>query len=944
VKSCFQQKLSSPCNSYSYTFHFLLLISQDFVASDATGNHKCRCSISPFHTYSPAFDFRPFTLSPGEEQPSFDATSDTGEVNEILPTLSNSSKKKVDECSSLSMSKRSIGSVSWGGSTKGAGNLKCVMEIEQKANNTSSISANNDSTISMGSDFSEIVAQAQEGPIVAAQLTLNSERIPASTATKASEASATSSLNYSASQASKNSLENAAARLTEVQKQPTPSIVQIEEENIVPAPSPPKSSAAVKPVHASAGAAAADLNRSSESSDSQHPNLAVPKKTAKKIQPLKPPPVRPPKAPRSRTQTSTAIPTTRRTEILKQHEQRLLQGGDFLNESGSATVVSSDDTDLAMKLLDRLEAANKDEELMEQHHSEDPPIALAVTSFTSSARIDPRAANSASSNSSSSAAIPQSCHSSSSATRSSGPYAACNTESDKSKSGSSSMQPAQAAPPPSASSLFSNLEGQAEYKETEYDEAAEVLTDQESEHENDQRTPKINYLYSQDKEFENSILSPSASEYSQNTKLMNNTHGSSRASFAAQARYRSDAINDFLEQGPCPKDCTRPEPPVTTAQTHDIVGPLVQAIPHARGHFVDAEADKAGADADDYDPTTEASTGPQIVSDEFLNMMTAGCTGIGGRQAISEKLVALEAGWSGFTSSVNEQMQQLEESWRTWNLDSLLKFSSPVKRAPHDNEGASHGYDIVSSNSATAMNTSTALGSTSVMTTPPSTAATSKWRQQTNAPAAAADASAVFAVECESDVLNAATALEEQCEQERQDRQISSENCGGVGEFKEKTPSEEDEVVKAVAWELGRSRSRGSRVSKDKDETNKFCMYPGASSGAGAGTEKKIAIEHEIPLSLQKTLADISMIEDPGNSHNNTSTESSPRKRRLETSREDSEGGKVVLDAAEWDPVEPSDADSVDVDLSTESKGKGSFFKHKTGTVLRSPTSVLVEI
>jgi hypothetical protein len=93
--------------------------------------------------------------------------------------------------------------------------------------------------------------------------------------------------------------------------------------------------------------------------------------------------------------------------------------------------------------------------------------------------------------------------------------------------------------------------------------------------------------------------------------------------------------------------------------------------------------------------------------------------------------------------------------------------------------------------------------------------------------------------------------------------------------------------------------------------------FPSAANNKSV--ELKIMIgstEQDVPVSLRNSLAEISMIaESRTNASHNSSSSPSSRSRRpksyLDSSREDSEGGQVMQDAVDWDPVNSTDDESV---------------------------------
>ena len=333
-----------------------------------------------------------------------------------------------------------------------------------------------------------------------------------------------------------------------------------------------------------------------------------------------------------------------------------------------------------------------------------------------------------------------------------------------------------------------------------------------------------------------------------------------------------------------------------------------------------------------------------IVSDEFLSMMTSGCTGVpnpAAKEAMREKLVALEAGWSGFRSQFNEKIQSPEESWQGWNLNSLLNFNSPSKAegqvATETKDECKEATDPLPAVTPTTMGSTT-----TVLTTPPTRStvkANNHIHPQMTPKAMFPEDPALPEVE----LIQAEDSI--------------------VGLIKSPVSMDaEEEVVLGVVRELERARRQTPRKDKTVDASHELI--------------EKIVIgstEHDVPLSLKNTLADISMIADGNNNSGNGNTSASscssrPSKQILDYSREDSEGGKVILDAAEWDPVDSSEAGEevgeevfapVEVvselptttepqpgqQLPNKSSGFG-FFKRKSRGKKKSqsPKSVLMEI
>lgn len=631
-----------------------------------------------------------------------------------------------------------------------------------------------------------------------------------------------------------------------------------------------------------------------------------------KLVPLKPPPSLPPKPPRSKSSSlnnsrdsqQSSLSPQEEARILKQYEERLLQGGDFLNESGS-TATSGTSGDLAMKLLSRLEAANADPQFLSDHHDQDPPLVMTA-SFGSAAGMHAaappvarRRSNDIGGGDSGIVNQQQRRPSNSSSSNASNPYAGFMAGGDASKDRSHGR---------SAGSTYqkktSTLHDGGSKNNIHEDEDSKMSG------------PKINYLYSQDNEFENSILSP-ASVYSNSragSTVGDSQHNHSKKRNEQQHRaqkhehhprspknlYRSDAINAFLERA----DCMAPESQTTGSPARVRRNASPGTTPSlAAGEYDDDE---------DSSPVEEPR---KIVSDEFLNIVTSGCTGVPNpatKEAIAEKLVALEAGWSGFRTQVSGKMHDLEESWQNWNLNSLLKFPSPKGKG---NTGADPDEEGARENAMTTV-TVAAMGSTTVLTTPPSMSAAKKQHM-------------ARARKTRGGGITPMNMFPEE-EEDLAAQAVEMTLNGMTSVPKEHLNTSQDQVTMGVLKEL-----RSARYGKDGvvAEAEKIAM----------GSE-----EHDVPLSLKNTLADISLIEDSegeaaghGTNHNKNQHHAPC----LDASREDSEGGKIILDATEWDPVEASDTD-IHVDLSTDPIKQGGFFyKHKgKGKVLRSPTSVLVEI
>ena len=611
------------------------------------------------------------------------------------------------------------------------------------------------------------------------------------------------------------------------------------------------------------------------SSNIQPATYTSPSKSAPKtIVALKPPPSLPPKVPRyskcdlstSRDSQSSQTPLSPQEEarILKQYEERLLQGGNFLNESNS-TAASGTSDNLAMKLLSRLEQASTDPEFLSNHHGKDPPLASS-TSFGSLSRPPckvgvPSVAVAVSAR----PAAPQKQQqrpNTSSFLNAADAYAAfMDTGAESTKDRSSSFFK-QSRPLPG------------------YNENTTGDTSKSS-------GSKLNYLYSQDNEFENSILSPPSVCSNSAVGTMDCSHFASKSNSKARPQprsskklYRSDAINAFLERA----DCTGSDP-----QTIDS--------PHRSNRDRNSGSPLlTEQDVEDTDDSPVEDQPRKMTPNEFLNLVASGCSGVPNKEAITEKLVAFEAGWSEMKTQVNEKIQGLEESWQNWNLNSLLQFPSSHKAEEGD----------LSKTEFEAARTSKTMGCTTVLTTPPSMT----------------------------------TAKQQHVPEKRKSR--------------ERFTPQEDSVVAANEIELCLNDNEKAPAAALPMDTSQDQVILGVveelrNSKYGRDAEKIVigSEEHEVGLALKNALADISLIDDANNVSEASSSQGGENKLScLESSREDSEGGKVILDV-EWDAVEASD-DNIQVDLSDLNavmKQDGNVYKAKQQTkTLRSPTSVLCEI
>lgn len=686
--------------------------------------------------------------------------------------------------------------------------------------------------------------------------------------------------------------------------------------------------------------------------------------------------------------------------VLKEHQERLLlQGGDFLDESHDDHASLTAQPELAIKLLHRLEAAQADDQLMMDHHHQDPPLqmsnsvsfgsstiaTLRSTSMTRNSSLARKASSASSTIATSQSYIPNNNNPYAGLTISEGIDLPLTEQTSHSMSAATEL----------LLEVEEEVKADAVVPETVQDEEDDLVVvivedDQTRAKSLDEQSgaKSLCYLYSQDKEFENSILSPSTTHVS----VMHQSHQTIPEAATPSHRYRSDAIDAFLEEAQhkintsCSKDhCVQVMEAAATGvldgggvEEDDIDG--VAVAPCSKPSLEDEAVDTGIRNEDD---------GKTMVSDDFLNMVTSGCTGVpdvAAKEAMKEKLVALEAGWSGFQTKFQERLQSMEDSWQGWNLNSLLRFPSPTKAAAKDKASAKEETESEATATmddvektmdyaektqelpntkavaeATEANTPTTVGSTTVQTTPP-TMSTLKMQSSTQ-PGMDKDKKHALDQLIPKNVFPDILPEVEL---------INQPDSSVVGVMKNPSMMDvadvDEEVVLGVVRELEKTRIRSSSCNK-RYEDEEALMMSNKAYDQDVGMER-IEIgttDRDVPLSLKHTLADISIIGDSGNP--NTSGGSScsrPLSQRpaLDSSRDDSEGGKILLDAAEWDPVNSSaEVEEEEVPESTHAtvheaprgrraseKEKSSkpggfvFFKRKRSKKkLQSPKSVLAE-
>eukprot|EP00797_Seminavis_robusta_P006031 Sro13_g010180.2 (1208) ;mRNA; r:144687-148407 len=805
-----------------------------------------------------------------------------------------------------------------------------------------------------------------------------------------------------------------------------------------------------------------DLNASnvSTSNNSANLNASTNSASSKKIAPLKPPPTLPPKAPRKafmeayieaiehkQGQDPPQVGFKESDEPSVQSVQRpddsfATNDDDGANDDPPGTSTTSD---LPIKLLERLEAAKReDDRLMAEHHDQDPPLSLPMTTDTSfgsstiasTTSIAVRNRHRVVSNTSaisysslrrSSAACSQASKSTAQVTNvrmqtldpiaSNSPYAQFLMDVGDAESGRCNQESQ------SKSSVFSEAMSTTSLMDNEADEE-DVIVDQPALNANADTTPtnetnsnileckgaadaedhsKLCYLYSQDGEFENSILSPTGQSVHSApigdggaSTMSGHSRCQSLPAHGPRLMYRSDAINSFWDQAQCPQETNLNCIPDENSCVASSVGSTWTRSRTAPSSGATAFSAATGND----DDATEAGS---IVPDEILNIVTGGCTGPpdpAAKEALNERLVALEAGWSGFRSHVNERMSDFEESWKSWNLNSLLRFSSPlstkkettasyatgqaesnnsateqletaVKREDDENVNATPTRESCDASRAPSM-----MATSTVITTPPSLMSTSDKLPSLNSdklpslnsekPVAETPNNHAAAVNRSmSSQQNQVVHLEVECQLEEEVEaldamiealEVKNKSNSSPMDTTPEVESVAESVVMSIVKELERSRSRGSIASQSQPSvsarsqstaapasTITSCIHtPSLDLFAEAArqeaenedVELKIMIgstEHEIPLSLKNTLAEISMIADA-----NGNVESLPCPKALESSREDSEGGRVILDAADWDPVMNS---STDESIYGQAAAKASIaaaeyrHRHQSGTL-----------
>jgi hypothetical protein len=804
-------------------------------------------------------------------------------------------------------------------------------------------------------------------------------------------------------------------------------------------------------------------------------NISTGSIVGKKKSLLAPPRPLPPKAPRKQEQerlpemefdhqdndgTSKMAITS---QNLKQYGERVLegiQGGEFLTESYDEyndVTSPTPKADLPRKLLERLEAATKDgdEKFMADHYDRDPSLQMPHTTSFGSSTIASAATSVASfrKHRVGSNVTSTSAHSHSSATRKSASCswsgasrsttvvtnvsnqnAASNPHGNMSYA-SFNMSAADDNDAPIVKEMVSSDKYLVQQDRTtqngthgaalatvvdDSDAEDQIIADhaanfrssidaQKAQEEADELVQLL-YLYSQDKEFENSILSPTNSPGPA-------IAGDPTPSHSPRLLYRSDAINSFW-------DCL--EQIDHKGSTNQKFCPSVaSSFAHALDddHSADAYAGYADDDAD----------AASIVSEKLLNLVTSGCTGVpnpAAKEAIAERLVALEAGWSGFRTQVNERIQYLEESWRSWNLDSLLKCPPLAKSTRTDatscdvdvpdtanilSETDPVKEELVEAGPTTnrepndCVITPTTAGSTTLvaapLSVPPSQrlpslsrdgfAMTPETMAATLEHASIPDGLVQQRHECIKEANGAmirGTAIPPKAQTIQLPSLMTIDDVVVTGVVKEVERSGSNHSAKSVG--IAREQQAASLETGDNlpsaAEADSFAreqqpetphLRDGVTSAANnESVELKIMIgstEQDVPVSLKNTLAEISMIAE---SHTNAShySSSSPSslsrqpKPYLDSSREDSEGGKVILDVADWNSTDdesvygqhaakaslvraennplPPFADPVN----TASKRIGSrfFFRRRKSSgsgkkkkgMHRSPTSVMAEI
>ena len=603
-----------------------------------------------------------------------------------------------------------------------------------------------------------------------------------------------------------------------------------------------------------------------------------------KIPSTKVPALLPPKAPRKQLPSNSSITEEERVEEkehFKQIEKQLMKGGDFLDESGYSGDAECGGGELPIQLLYRLEAAAAAEKkLMHSLHYEEEDMPLLLMN-----RTEEDMSNSFSELPAVQAPAVQAPEISSTKAN---PDASSPQAASISETAETSVKERAAERSDAITVTRSLLEDEEEEEENEND-------DDEREKENENNLFKLPYLYSQDKE--NSILS-----------LMTAAIPSPEAAAANEKSLPPTSPQNFYRSGAISACCT--------------LGTEAKASPffddskdHNQDEIKDPEPAEGTDDKANLDGKTKDS--PKIVSDGLLNIMTSGCTGANpaAKEAITENLVALEAGWSGIRTTVNERMTDLEESWRSWNLNSLLQFTSPKKTAPEET-AIEVSIDLDDDKCTTPIT----MGKTTILTTPPSLATGQPHVSRKN----------------------------ELCCGEN----ITPKAIFKTDLFPNKLPGDsfpKGHPMHAVLSALSMEKEESATYHATPDEV--LAEFLAAPHDEGASTnedlEKKIQIgttESDVPFHLKNQLLDISVVEPRSNSSSPQNKQN--QRKALEISRDDSEGGKVILDADEWDPVEPDDDESVELDLSREPVKKDGFFykQKKGGHVIRSPTSVLIQI
>jgi hypothetical protein len=714
-------------------------------------------------------------------------------------------------------------------------------------------------------------------------------------------------------------------------------------------------------------------------------NISTGNILGKKKSSISPPHPLPPKMPRKQEQERRPViefdhqdngvtcTMAKTSENLKQFGERVLegiQGGEFLSESydeyNDVTSATSK-ADLPRKLLERLEAAtaDDDENFMADHHDQDPPLQMArTTSFESSTiasaatsvasfrknRVGSNASTSLRSHSSAtrksaSCSLSGASRSTTVVTNLSKRDSACKTHDNVSafimsaaedwestdiqnllSSDKNQVQRDRTTNSGTRGAALTSLvdEADVEYQIIERASNQSPGFDEQKAHEEADQLVKLMYLYSQDKEFENSILTSSSP-----APGFAGENGRARTSCQSpRLLYRSEAIDSFWDQANCPQNINYFDTNDHKACTNQKICPsLASSFTQAKNDDLSADA-YAGYDDDDADAAS-------IVSEKLLNLVTSGCTGVtnpAAKEAMAERLVALEAGWSGFRTQVNERIQYLEESWRSWNLDSLLKCPPAAKStrtgttsfdedAPETVnkpvEGELEKDDLLETGPlpndepTDFVMTPTTSGSSTLLTAPPGMSTSQKLPSLSRHHLAVT--TETMAVTPEQAIIP-----EDLVGQRRETLVEKKDATTGVTDLTPKAQKMQLPSIMTVEEKQPSARNGHSSALEQQPAAPLLGNnFPSAANNKSV--ELKIMIgstEQDVPVSLRNSLAEISMIaESRTNASHNSSSSPSSRSRRpksyLDSSREDSEGGQVMQDAVDWDPVNSTDDESV---------------------------------